>query len=245
MCTLSEEAWPKQVRCRRGAMARTWSRCTEIDARLQRSHIQKCEKHKCEGLLSDATLLVSCARWNARLPFVILFRLLFDFTKACSSHRREPGHTEIAERAVLCISFHLYTAAVLLSRQNKQKNDNYKAVHSRAWGFPAVCPWSLWIFLKKPSHRSSRWMSKITLNVRGLGLTHPFVWFLFLSGTPCLICGRGEEARTDAVCFTLATAAQRIGSWWMLHPRTSLNRNLIQTHTGVRPLLHSFAHCCD
>ena len=129
--------------------------------------------------------------------------------------------------------------------KTNKKNDNYKAVHSRAWGFPAVCPWSLWIFLKKPSHRSSRWMSKITLNVRGLGLTHPFVWFLFLSGTPCLICGRGEEARTDAVCFTLATAAQRIGSWWMLHPRTSLNRNLIQTHTGVRPLLHSFAHCCD
>lgn len=61
-----------------------------------------------------------------------------------------------------------------------------------------------------------------------------------LSGTPCLICGRGEEARTDAVSFTLATAAQRSGSWWTLHPRTSLNRSIIQTHTDVRPLPAAF-----
>lgn len=57
-----------------------------------------------------------------------------------------------------------------------------------------------------------------------------------LSGTPCLICGRAEELRAGAVCFTPVTAAQRSGSWWTPHPRTSLNRNIIQIHTDVRPL---------
>lgn len=58
------------------------------------------------------------------------------------------------------------------------------------------------------------------------------------SGTPCLICGRAEEVRADAVCFTptATTTARRSGSWWMLQPRTSLNTNIIQTLTDVRPL---------
>lgn len=60
-----------------------------------------------------------------------------------------------------------------------------------------------------------------------------------LSGTPCLICERGEEARTGAVCFTPATTsatAQRSGSWWTLHPRTSQNRRTPPTRTEVCPL---------
>lgn len=60
-----------------------------------------------------------------------------------------------------------------------------------------------------------------------------------LSGTPCLICERGEEARTGAVCFTPATTsatARRSGSWWTLHPRTSQNRRTPPTRTEVCPL---------
>lgn len=69
-----------------------------------------------------------------------------------------------------------------------------------------------------------------------------------LSGTPCLICERAEEARTGAVCFTpagegaeaaeeaAAGAARRSGSWWTLRPRTSQNTRTPATHTEVGPL---------
>lgn len=52
----------------------------------------------------------------------------------------------------------------------------------------------------------------------------------FLSGTPCLTC-----VGDDAACFTLATVPRRNGSSW-IRQRTLLNRNIIWTHTDVRPL---------
>lgn len=64
-----------------------------------------------------------------------------------------------------------------------------------------------------------------------------------LSGTPCPICGRAEEVRADAVCFTpTATTVRRSGSSWTLQPRTSPNRNILQTLTEVRPLPASSGH---
>ncbi len=88
---------------------------------------------------------------------------------------------------------------------------------------------------EKLSHSMSHLMSSVTEALQSSSYS-PSRLVSVLSGTPCLICGRGEEARTDAVCFTPATAARRSGSWWTLHPRTFLNPNLIQTHTDVRSL---------
>lgn len=61
-----------------------------------------------------------------RLPFAV-FRLLFDFKKTCSSHRREPGQAEIADRYV----FPFTCIQLQFCRPDKtNKKDNNKAVRA-------------------------------------------------------------------------------------------------------------------